>query len=66
LDVSLLRDAWSRSLDHFATVGIDAIVVDALDAEAKAFCQRIGFLPVSDDEMRLILHLSTIRAAASS
>jgi predicted N-acetyltransferase YhbS len=59
----LLRDALTRSLDLSESVGIHAVVVDALDAEAKAFYERFGFLPLTDDEMRLFLPVSTIRAA---
>ena len=59
----LLRDALTRSLDLSEKLGIHAVVVDALDAEAKAFYEeRFGFLPLTDDEMRLFLPLSTIRA----
>jgi GNAT superfamily N-acetyltransferase len=59
----LLRDALTRSLDLSEKLGIDAVVVDALDAEAKAFYERFGFLPLTDDEMRLFLPLSTIQSA---
>jgi len=59
----LLRDALTRSLDLSEKLGIHAVVVDALDAEAKAFYERFGFLPLTDDEMRLFLPLTTIRAA---
>ncbi len=60
----LLRDALIRSVDLSEKIGIHAVVVDAFDDEAKAFYQRFGFLPLTDDEMRLFLPLSTIRAAA--
>jgi GNAT superfamily N-acetyltransferase len=60
----LLRDALTRSLDLSEKLGIHAVVVDALDAQAKAFYERFGFLPLTDDEMRLFLPLSTIRSAA--
>jgi predicted GNAT family N-acyltransferase len=59
----LLRDAMIRSLDLSEKVGIHAVVVDALDAEAKAFYERFGFVPLTDDVMRLFLPLSTIRSA---
>ncbi len=39
-------------------------MVDALDAEAKSFYERFGFLPLTDDVMRLFLPLSTLRSAA--
>jgi len=44
--------------------GIHAVVVAALDAGAKTFYERFGFVPLTDDEMRLFLPLSTIRSAA--
>ena len=59
----LLRDALIRSLDLSEKLGIHAVVVDALDTDAKAFYERFGFLPLADDEMRLFLPLGTIRAA---
>jgi predicted N-acetyltransferase YhbS len=62
----LLRDALTRSLDLAEKVGIHAVVVDALDREAKSFYQRFGFLPLTDDVMRLFLPLSTLRAAAKA
>jgi hypothetical protein len=43
---------------------VHAVVVDALDVEAKTFDERFGFLPFTDDNLRLFLPLSTIRAAA--
>ncbi len=59
----LLRDALTRSLELSEKLGIHAVVVDALDAEAKAFYQRFGFLALTDDEMRLFLPVGTIRSA---
>ncbi len=59
----LLRDALTRSLDLSEKLGIHAVVVDALDAEAKTFYQRFGFLALTDDEMRLFLPVGTIRSA---
>ena len=41
----------------------DELRVDALDTEAKAFYERFGFVPLTDDPMRLFLPLSTIQAA---
>lgn len=60
----LLRDALCRSLDVSGRLGVHAVVVDALDVEARAFYQRFGFLPLTDDMMRLFLPMSTIQAAA--
>jgi hypothetical protein len=44
--------------------GNHAVVVDALGADARAFSERFGFSALTDDEMRLFLPVSTIRAAA--
>jgi predicted N-acetyltransferase YhbS len=60
----LLRDALTRSLELSETIGVHAVVVDALDDEAKAFYERFGFLALQGEEMRLFLPLSTIRSAA--
>ncbi len=59
----LLRDAMTRSLDLAEKLGIHAVVVDALDAQAKTFYERFGFKTLIDGEMRLFLPLSTIRSA---
>lgn len=56
--------ALARSLELSETLGIHTVVVDAIDAEAKAFYQRLGFLPLVDDQMRLFLSVGTIRSAA--
>jgi predicted N-acetyltransferase YhbS len=60
----LLRDAMSRSLELSERLGIHAVVVDALDTQSKTFYERFGFMPLTNDKMRLFLPLSTIRAAA--
>ena len=60
----LLRDALTRLLDLSEKLGIHAVIVDALDEEARALYERFGHLPVKDDEMQLFLPLSTIRSAA--
>jgi hypothetical protein len=44
--------------------GGHAVVVDALNAGAKAFYERFGFTPLTDDEMRLFVPLGAIRSAA--
>lgn len=59
----LLRDALTRSLDLGQQLGIHAVVVDAIDTEARSFYERFGFLPLTDVAMRIFLPLSTIREA---
>ena len=39
------------------------MVVDALDAEAKAFYERFGFVPLTDEGLKLFLPISTIGSA---
>ncbi len=54
----------TRSLDLSEKLGIHAVIVDALDAEAKTCYERFGFMQLTDDKMRLFLPLSTIWSAA--
>lgn len=60
----LLRDAMTRSLDLSEKLGVHALIVDALDAEARTFYERFGFMSLTDAEMRLFLPIGTIRSAA--
>jgi GNAT superfamily N-acetyltransferase len=60
---ALLRDALARSVEISETLGTFAVVVDALDGEARTFYQKFGFVTLTDDEMRLFLSMQTIRAA---
>jgi GNAT superfamily N-acetyltransferase len=53
----------TRSVGLSEALGIHVVIVDALDATAKTFSERFGFMPLADDEMRLFLPLSTIRSA---
>jgi GNAT superfamily N-acetyltransferase len=57
----LLLDALARSLELSDRLGIHAVVVDAIDAEAKAFYQKYRFIPLLDNELHLYLPISTIR-----
>ncbi len=59
----LLRDALDRSVALSEELGMHAVVVDALDADAKAFYDRFGFMPLLDNALRLFLPSSTIRSA---
>jgi predicted N-acetyltransferase YhbS len=62
----LLRDAMTRSLGLSEKLGIYAVVVDALDGQAKTFYERFGFMALRDDDEKLFIPLDTIRAAAQS
>lgn len=59
----LLADALHRCLDLSDRVGIHAIEVEALDAEAKRFYEKYGFAPLVDDAMHLFLPLATLQKA---
>jgi GNAT superfamily N-acetyltransferase len=59
----LLTDAFRRILSAADSVGIFAIIVDAIDDRAVAFYSRFGFGPIPDTPSRLLLPLSVIRGA---
>lgn len=56
----LLTDALRRCLDLSREVGIYAVEVQAIDAEAKRYYERFGFVPLQDEAMHLHLPLKTI------
>ena len=58
----LLLDALRRSLDASAAIGSTAVIVDAKDANARAFYEHYGFIPFPDRSMRLFLPMKTIQA----
>ena len=53
----LLADAVKRTLAAGETVAMHAVLVDAANDDAKRFYERFGFLPLTDDPMRLFLPL---------
>ena len=64
LGSDLLIDAAKRVLTAAVVVGARAIVVQALDEDAKVFYGQFGFLPFSDREpLMLILRIAELRAA---
>jgi ribosomal protein S18 acetylase RimI-like enzyme len=60
LGEELLLDALHRSLALSAQLGIHAVVVDAIDEQAKAWYLKYGFLPLLDDPMHLYLPIGSI------
>lgn len=56
----LLADAVKRTLAISDQIGIYAIVVDAIDDNAKEFYERFGFVRLSDSSPRLFLPLKSI------
>lgn len=56
----LLLDAIRRVLHASTTIAIYALVVDAKNADAKAFYERYGFLAFPGSPSRLFLPLATL------
>jgi ribosomal protein S18 acetylase RimI-like enzyme len=62
---SLVRDALVRSVGAADIAGLSAVVVDAKDAGAKEFYEKIGFIPGPEDEFQLFMKMSDVRSALS-
>lgn len=63
LGSALLKDALIR-IEHAADIlGIRAVLVHAIDREAKAFYERFDFEPCLDDELHLMLLMKDLRRA---
>ena len=61
----LLMDALSRAVRISSEIGIFAVIVDAMDQQAKDFYLKYGFIPLKDAEFSLILPIKTIIASLS-
>ena len=62
LGITLLQDALLRAEHAADTVGVRAVLVQAIDAPARSFYLRFGFTPSPIDEMRLMLLMKDLRA----
>jgi GNAT superfamily N-acetyltransferase len=60
---TLLVDALKRSLGLADRLGIHAVEIDAIDAAAKSFYEKFGFVPLLDQELHLYLPMTTIKTA---
>jgi len=60
----LLGDALTRCLQLSNQLGIHAVEVEALDARARIFYEKHGFISLNDDPMHLFLPLATIAQAS--
>lgn len=62
LGATLLQDALLRAAQAAETVGVRAVLVQAIDSAARSFYLRFGFSPLPADEMRLMLLMKDLRA----
>src|ERR1035437_5838641 len=62
LGITLLQDALLRAEHASDTVGVRAVLVQAIDASARSFYFRFAFSPSPVDEMRLMLLMKDLRA----
>ena len=56
----LLMGALKRALDHSRNIASVAVVVDAIDENARAFYRRYGFLDIPNRPNRLFLPMKTV------
>ena len=60
----LVRFALNLALELAGRVGIHAVVVDAKNAAARDFYERLGFISFRDAPLSLFLPVATLRLAA--
>ena len=60
LGAALLKDALQRCLQASESIGARAVLVHAIDAEAKAFYQHFGFEECAVDDLHLMLLIKDI------
>lgn len=63
LGAALLADAMRRTVEAADRVGIRAVVVDALDADAASFYCRYGFAALPGNELTLMATIARLRSA---
>lgn len=63
LGSALLKDALLRMERAADILGIRAILVHAIDSEARAFYERFDFEPCLEDELHLMLLMKDLRRA---
>ena len=63
LGSALLKDALIRTVKVADDVGLRAMVVDALDADARGFYERFHFEQSPTHELQLFLPMTRIRAS---
>jgi hypothetical protein len=60
-----LRDALRRSLDLSEQLGLFAVEVLAIDADAREFYTKYGFVPLADNDLHLFLPIRTIEEGST-
>lgn len=63
LGEALLMECLRRAIRLSQDVGIFAVVVDALNQEAKAFYSRYGFIALQSNSLSLFIPLKTVSKA---
>jgi GNAT superfamily N-acetyltransferase len=59
----LLAQALDTVAATAETIGVQCVVVDAIDNQAAGFYMKYGFVPLTDVPLRLVLPVATIRLA---
>ena len=62
----LLRDALLRTLQVAKQTGIRAVLLHAMTAAAKRFCQRAGFQESSVDIMTMTIAIADVEQAVAT
>lgn len=61
----LLKSAFEKAISVSTSVGLYAILVDAIDGKAKSFYQKYGFIAFTERPLTLFLPLATVIQALS-
>jgi GNAT superfamily N-acetyltransferase len=61
LGEKLLLDAFARCLELSERLGIHAVVVEAIDGQARTFYEKYQFISLRDRPRHLYLPISTVR-----
>jgi len=60
LGKALLRDALRRSVELSEQLGLFAVEVLAIDADAREFYTKFSFVPLVDNDLHMFLPIRTI------
>lgn len=61
LGTALMFDALKRVAEISEEIGIFLVEVKAVDAKAKQFYKRLGFLEMLDNDLKLFMAIKTVR-----